>query len=50
MNHKPTSETGEDPSVQRLTFILGNKTSGVDVLHGQEELRYTEISPMPRTP
>ncbi len=50
MNHKPTLETAEDPLVQRLTFILGNETSGVDVLHGPEELRYIEILPMPRTP
>ena len=40
----------DDPMLQWVTFLLEREVYGINVMHVQEVLRYTEIAPVPGTP
>jgi purine-binding chemotaxis protein CheW len=45
-----TSQAGEDPILQWVTFKLDGETYGINVMQVREVLRYTEIAPVPGAP
>ena len=44
------SNTGDDPVLQWVTFMLAGEKYGVNVMQVREVLRYTEIAPVPGAP
>ncbi len=45
-----SSQAGEDPILQWVTFRLDDETYGINVMQVREVLRYTEIAPVPGAP
>ena len=47
---KTSAQGSEDPILQWVTFKLDNEPNGNNVMQVQEDLRYTEIAPVPGAP
>jgi len=45
-----SSQAGDDPILQWVTFRLDDETYGINVMQVREVLRYTEIAPVPGAP
>jgi purine-binding chemotaxis protein CheW len=50
MSKSRCDENDSNDVMQWLTFKLGNETYGINVMHVQEVLRYTEIASVPGAP